>query len=101
MAKGTCARCNSEIVWFWREAFDKFGFGDGDDEVFTEVVAEVLTKEGYAVESERWGLHNTVITSIKKHGVEQIPSDAHVGYDDPRDFLPEAIVAVLDERLPD
>jgi len=54
------------------------------------------------VEVNQWGLHNTVITSIKKDGIEQIDFNAgQVGYDDPRDYLPEKIVELLDRKLPD
>jgi hypothetical protein len=63
-------------------------------------VAAVLEQAGYVVQHDVWGLHNDVIDSIKKDEVEQIPGSAEVGYDNPRDYLPAAIVTLLDEKLP-
>ena len=84
------------ITWSWEEAFDKFGFGDGDGIVMTHIVADVLGKFGYNVTITPWGMHNDIITSILAlDGTEQIPPAANVGYDDPRDYLPEFIVKVL------
>lgn len=64
----------------------------------------MLTRAGYDVTVTGRGMHKTVITSIKKDGAEFIPHDvANVafGYDDPRGYLPEAIVNLLDQELPD
>lgn len=95
----TCESCGACHEWTWEEAFDKFGFGDGDGLVMTGSVAGVLTDAGYVVKSQKWGLHNVVITSIKLDGVEQIPEGATIGYDDPRSYLPAAIVALLDAKV--
>ncbi|MDX1922430.1 MAG: hypothetical protein SFW65_04815 [Alphaproteobacteria bacterium] len=85
------------ISWFWEEAFDKFGFGDGDDVVMTHVVADVLGRHGYNVTITPWGMHNDIITSIlDADGIEQIPETANLGYDEPREYLPESIVKLLD-----
>jgi hypothetical protein len=85
------------ITWSWEEAFDKFGFDDGDGPVMTDVVVAVLQDAGYRVTAETWGSHNVVIFSIKDaNGAEQIPSDINLGYDEPRDYLPEAVIALLD-----
>lgn len=85
------------ITWSWEEAFDKFGFGDGDGLVMTDVVVSVLTDAGYSVTAEPWGLHNVTIMSIKSaDGTELIPSTANIGYDDPRSYLPHAIITLLD-----
>jgi hypothetical protein len=85
-------------AWSWEEAFDKFGFGDGDGPVMTDIVALVLETAGYTVAYETWGSHNVVIHSIKTAaGDEQIPRDGiSFGYDDPRDYLPDAIITLLD-----
>ena len=40
------------IIWSWEEAFDKFGFEDGDGLVMTDVVAAVLQDAGYSVTAE-------------------------------------------------
>lgn len=100
MPSCTCDTCGSLYHWIWEDAFDKFGFGDGDGQVETEMVVGVLEDAGYVIEHDVWGLHNDVISSIKKDGVEQIPESADIGYDDPRTYLPAAIVTLLDEKLP-
>ena len=82
----------------WTEAFDKFGFGDGDDDVFTHKVAMRLSAHGYTVTAQAFGLHNRVITSILLDGVEQIPGTTNIGYDDPHQYLPPAIIALLDAK---
>jgi hypothetical protein len=83
--------------WSWEEAFDKFGFGDGDGLVMTDVVAEVLTDAGYVVDTVTLGLHNVVIDSIKTAaGEELIPDKFDFIDDNPRDHLPEVIVRLLD-----
>ena len=97
----TCHTCGHAYRWNWEEAFDKFGFDDGDGQVMTDTVADVLRDAGYAVEAHPWGLHNIVITSIRKDGAEQIPEGTCIGYEDPRGFLPSEIVAMLDEKLVD
>jgi hypothetical protein len=92
----TCPQCNAEHHWNWEEAFEKFGFDDGDGLVMTGSVVAVLRAAGYTVKTTTWGMHNTLITSIKKDRREQIPPWINVGYDNPRDYLPAEIVAVLD-----
>lgn len=100
MPKTICENCGGAYHWRWEEAFDKFGFGDGDGQRETSTVVDVLEEAGYVVESSEWSLHNEVIDSIKKDGVEQIPDGTDIGYDDPRKYLPDAIVTLLDEKLP-
>ena len=88
------------ITWSWEEAFDKFGFEDGDGSVMTDVVESVLRDAGYGVAAEPWGMHNVVIFSIKdSSGNELIPSTVKIGYDHPRSYLPKAIIALLDSDL--
>lgn len=99
-----CDCCGGDYRWSWTEAFEKFGFNDGDGQVETWQVEAVLAKAGYAVTVEDWGWHNTVIASIKHDGREQIPHDdpgVTFGYDDPRDYLPAEIVTLLDRELPE
>jgi hypothetical protein len=103
MAQTTCDTCGGTLHWDWTEAFAKFGFGDGDGQVETWQVEAVLAEAGYTVKVEEWGLHNTVITSIKKDDAELIPYDNpayRFGYDDPRRYFPAEIVTLLDEALP-
>jgi hypothetical protein len=103
MVTTTCDICGGTFDWDWTEAFAKFGFGDGDGQIETWQVEAVLAGAGYEVTVEGWGMHNTVITSIKKAGVEQIPyanPDYTFGYDDPRTVFPDELVRFLDEKLP-
>ena len=100
MSFSTCPTCFNTVDWSWEEAFDKFGFGDGDGLVMTEHVAAALRKNGYVVTTHTWGSHNTIITSIVgKRGKELIPASANVGYDDPREYLPIRIRRLLDEAF--
>lgn len=98
-----CELCGNRANWRWEEAFDKFGFNDGDGDVRTKDVFNVLQEAGYTPTETRWGWHNTVITSIKTpEGKDLI--DRHLprfGYDCPRTYLPEAIIELLDEKLPE
>lgn len=78
----------------------KFGFGDGASGFLTEHVADVLRKSGYTVNIEPWGIHNVVIDSICKGGVELIPMHRiRFGYDEPRDYLPKKLIRLLDREL--
>lgn len=102
MSITTCRICGSGHSWSWEEAFDKFGFGDGDGMVMTHTIVHVLSNAGYIATAEPWGLHNITITSIKtKKGRELIPRDIQLGYDDPRDFLPKRIIRLLDKAFPE
>ena len=66
----------------------------------TEHVAEALRQDGYAVDVTAWGCHNVIINSIKRGTTELIPDTAKVGYDDPRKYLPKAIIEQLDAAFP-
>lgn len=96
----TCPTCGAPVAWGWEEAFDKFGFDDGDGLVMTFAVAAVLIKAGYEVTHHTWGMHNDVISELLRDGVSLIPEDANLGYDDPREYLPDEIFALLDRELP-
>lgn len=99
MSLTTCPSCGNLTTWSWEDAFDKFGYGDGDGVVMTEHVAEALRNRKYEVTVEAWGCHNIVITSIKRAGKELIPATCQLGYDDPRDYLPKAIIKLLDKTF--
>lgn len=104
MPVSECHCCGGKYYWKWEEAFDKFGFGDGDAQVETWRVEAVLTEAGYTVETVDWGCHNTIIISIRKDGAELMPGDDSpfkVGYDEPRTYLPPAIIRLFDEMLPE
>lgn len=96
-----CPTCGHAHHWSWEGAFDKFGFGDGDDLVMTETVAEALRKHGYVVETIHWGFHNTIITDISRDGAALIPDGTVRGYDDPRRYLPKDVLALLNEAFKD
>jgi hypothetical protein len=101
MSITTCPTCGESHSWSWEQAFDKFGFDDGDGMVMTEHVAEALRKASYTVTTEPWGMHNVTIRSIlTKKGKELIPDGINYGYDDARDYLPKRIVKLLDEAFP-
>lgn len=97
----SCPTCGHLHRWSWEEAFCKFGFEDGDGLVMTESVAEALRSHGYDVTTIHWGFHNFIITDISKNGVSVIPDNTVRGYDDPRRYLPDDVVALLDEEFSD
>lgn len=101
MSISRCKHCNAEHQWSWEEAFNKFGFDDGDGLVMTEAVASALRDRDYDVTVTPWGWHNIVITAIAKNGRSLIKSKANVGYDEPRSYLPKTIIALLDEAFGD
>ena len=104
MVRSTCNICGGNYHWHWTEAFDKFGFQDGDGQVETHQVGDILSKAGYEVEIATWGLHNTIITTIKlgDHVLmsEEDPNYT-VGYDNPRNYLPDQITELLDKTFPE
>jgi hypothetical protein len=100
MPNTRCANCGGAYAWRWEEAFDKFGFGGGDGQVMTDMVAQVLREAGYTVETHPWGMHNVVIDSIKRNRRDLIPAGANCGYGDPRKYLPTSLLRLLDEKLP-
>lgn len=74
-----------------------------DGQVETAMVQDVLTEAGYTAKIWKWGLHNVIVTSITKDGQEIMPSEEsqiRIGYDDPRTYLPQSIIDLLDEALP-
>ena len=101
MSISMCPTCHHEHTWSWEEAFEKFGFEDGDGLVVTEHVAEALRKDGYTVTVSAWGCHNIIIGSIKREGVELIPEDIKLGYDEPRTYLPKTIIELLVAAFPE
>ena len=61
---------------------------------------QALERVGLATSTDALALHNVLITSIRHKGKDLIPATAHVGYDDPRDYLPKKIVRLLDKKFP-
>ncbi len=101
MSFTTCTTCGNRYEWSWEEAFDKFGFEDGDGLVMTDHVADFLRSTGLSVTVQQYGFHNLVITNIERDGQSLIPEPTQLGYDDPRDYLPEDIVDDLDRHFPE
>lgn len=100
MSQHKCPHCGNRF--HWREAFAKFGHDDGDGHVQTHAVAEALRQSGHAVKYSKWGPHNIIIHSIKKDGIELMPIHNPrfiVGYDDPRDYLPQDIQEILNREF--
>ena len=122
----------AHICWEWEEAFDKFGFGDGDGPNFTsDVAAAIQSKFGYECHLDSWGIHNFLIMCITDpktkacvykrkpwtpdlgqfvekeivEGVAYVKADDcngwNPGYDDPRSYLPDEVIAYLDETFKD
>ena len=100
MPRAECNICGGTFHWRWEEAFEKFGFGDGTNAHLTEEVVHVLERASYTGNAYEWGCHNTVIDSIRKDGAELIPLATRIGYDNPRDYLPKDIIALLDKAFP-
>ena len=104
--------------WRWEEAFDKYGFGDGDDprhtsEVVAEIERPIKGQPEYVVTGIASGIHNEYITTIRI-----VNDDGGVGalvYDGPfevfddldeyanvlRADLPADLVARLDAMFDD
>ena len=84
----------------WEQTFDKYGFGDGDDTIYTPDVAAYLEERGYVTE---WGggCHNDYFDSIQdEDGCELVELPGiRAGHDDPREYLPAALVAALDANF--
>lgn len=104
------------IHWDWREAFCKFGFGDGDGWNGTDLVADYLVSKGYDCVCDSWGCHNFMIMDILKNGKsilfepdnpdeKWLPHLAHIneplGYADPESYLPNQLVSDLNARFYD
>ncbi len=95
----TVSRFNTEIEIPWEQAFNKFGYGDGEY-LLTHPVVDSLEIQGYEVRTYQWSFHNEIIESIKKDGRELMPDNGsgfNVGYDDPRDYLPGDLIEYLDD----
>ena len=85
------------IHWEWEEAFNKFGFGDGDEWNGTHLVEEFLHSIGCKeVECDSWGIHNYMIFRIVDKDGKEYEFD---GYEDPHNILPKRIIRKLNEEF--
>ena len=88
----------TSIDWEITEAFDKFGFDDGNGANFTGAVVAAIEEAGpYTCETDSRGMHNYIIERI----VEAVPDGEVVaefdGYELPEwDSLPEPIRNALE-----
>lgn len=101
MTEHKCRYCGN--TFHWNNAFSKFGYDDGEGSLETRLVAQALQEAGYTVQFGRWAPHNTLIYSIWKEGIEYMPtgSPEHlIGYDDPKNYLPQDIRELLDRNFP-
>ena len=87
------------IFWQWEDAFDKFGFGDGDGANFTHEVEDFLLKHGWTAVADWWGIHNYMIIELTGPNGEKPMADAVVGYDNPREYLPKELIDKLDKTF--
>jgi len=92
-----------EIYWEWEEAFDKFGFDDGNGWNGTDIVADFIQIFGYETKRQQWGLHNYFITDLLVRcgpiQISIIPEKVEVGYDNPRDWLPRRLIEDLEMKF--
>jgi len=97
------------VDWIWEEAFEKFGFGDGDGLNMTDEIAGSIEAEfpELKVRKSDCGLHNYMIFDITNSDDESVylvhPLGKNwlIGYDNPRDYLPDYIVTMLDSHYPE
>ena len=89
-------------TWTWDEAFQKYGFGDGDDWVGTYLVEAFLAGKGYQTDTAS-GMHNCYITSIVRtvDGVDLMDVEDREDSYEPRTYLPADLVAALDAYFND
>jgi hypothetical protein len=86
------------ITWQWEEAFDKFGFGDGDGWNGTHEVEGEIESLGYTCETESWGCHNYMIFDIKKDGKSILFPEKNDTGVDLDDWLPEVAEKIIQNR---
>lgn len=90
------------VTWIWEEAFQKFGFNDGNDSQ-TWRVEGALEDAGYASD-EVSGVHNTYICGLRRETGEVWNDGACDATSDTarlRASLPPEVVALLDRVFPD
>ncbi|WP_444994758.1 hypothetical protein [Aliikangiella sp. IMCC44359] len=86
----------------WEDAFSKFGYDDGDGIIGTWEVANHLVRSGYSLSIGKWGLHNILIYSLQQDGEELIQTPKFkesFGYLNPRSYLPQETIALLDKKF--
>lgn len=96
----TCPTCSTAHRWQWEEAFLRDGFFRGEDS-HTATVAVFLSSQGYDLTINDHFEGNPFIARIFK-GTKQFmsPSDSP-GETEPRDYLPDHIIQLLDTEYPE
>jgi hypothetical protein len=91
-----CALCGGPKSWEWEEAFFyNDGFDDGINSQ-TEEVETVLADAGYEVTTNDSHAARYIDSIKNRDGIEQIVPHTWRGEADPRGFLPDHIVKLLD-----
>ena len=89
------------IEWEWPEAFDKFGFGDGDSWNGTHEVEWAIESLGYTCETDNWGVHNYMIVDILKDGESILFNKDNKDILAQDDWRPEVLQRIKDRGAPD
>lgn len=86
--------------WSWTEAFNKYGFNEGETDTYTFEVSDFLADLGYIIETTS-GIHNTYISSLRSPtGVELLAVNKfNVGIDDAEEQLPDVLVDALNQKF--
>ena len=86
-----------ELVATVNEALEK--------EILGVVEQDLRKAYSIAIKQDRYAAVAAVKEKLLEHffkdGVEQIPATAQSGYDDPRQYLPASIIALLDAKFPE
>lgn len=86
-------------AWQWEEAFQKFGFRDGDDPQHNKEVGDFLKDFGYSYHTSS-GIHNGFICALAHNGVRvELPEDDE-DVVDIRAMFPKDVLAALDKAFP-
>tara|TARA_R100001443_G_scaffold72179_1_gene80266 strand:- start:37 stop:420 length:384 start_codon:yes stop_codon:yes gene_type:complete len=100
------ARKRSTPTMNWMDAFDKFGFDDGEENKGqTEEIADFLSKNGYKTQLIEAGGHNTYIKWVVKepekfqNRLYEYPTDSRRHRGSPsRDSFDKELLKLLDDK---
>lgn len=99
---GVDPRPPTMVYWGVTEAFDKFGFGDGDGIQFNDIVIEALEKRGFRC-AQAGGIHNKWIIEARHADFALIEFDGYrlPPWDSLPDLFKQAILEVAPAFIPD
>ena len=94
------ARKRSAPTINWLDAFDKFGFNDGADNIGqTEDIADFLEDNKYYAQLTYAGSHNTYISRIEDFdGEKAYPIEGETSRYGTRDMLSPKLLKLLDDK---